>query len=112
MATKSEFYSLKPFFDGNDFFLWKHQMECFLDSDGIDLWEIIESGFCINRPRGDWNENDLKLFFLNLKAKQVLRSSLCDDVYVKIASCSSAQDIWNSLDSIYVSNNYDLVDAV
>ena len=42
---------------------------------------------------------------------QVLRSSLCDDVYVKIALCSNAYDIWNSLDSIYGSNNCDLVDV-
>ena len=86
-------------------------MECFLDSDGIDLWEIIESDFCIDKPKGDWNENDLKLFSLNLKAMQVLRSFLCDDVYIKISSCSNAHDIWNSLDSIHGSNNCDLVDV-
>ena len=40
----------------------------------------------------------------------VLRSSLCDDVYAKISSCSNAHDIWNSFDSIYGSNNFDLVD--
>ena len=53
MTTKSEFYSLKPFFDGNDFFLCKRQIEFFLDSDCIDLWKIVERDFCIDKPRGD-----------------------------------------------------------
>ena len=92
-AIKNEFCSFKPFFDGNDFSLWKHKMEFFLDSDGIELWDVVESGFCFDKPRGDWNENDFKLFSLNLKAMQVLRSCLSDDVYAKISSCLNAHDI-------------------
>ena len=93
MATKSEFYSFKPFFDGNDFSLWKHKMEFFLDSDGIELWDVVESDFSIDKPSGDWTENDLHLFSLNIKAMYVLRISMCDDVYAKISSCSNAHDI-------------------
>ena len=88
MATKNKFYSLKPFFDGNVFSLWKHQIEFFLNSDDIDLWEIIESDFCIDKPRGDWNENNLKLFSLNLKAMQVsLQEIWCIMTEISIIKC-------------------------
>ena len=62
-------------------------------------------------PRTNWNEVHLHLFSSNLRAMHILRSSLCDDVYAKISSCLNAHDIWNSLNSIYGSNNCGVVDV-
>ena len=33
--------SLRPYFDGSDYLYWKLRMQCYLDSDQIDVWDQI-----------------------------------------------------------------------
>ena len=121
MGSESGLYGLKPYFDGDDFAFWRIKMQCYLDSDTIDAWDCIEeewkpptkwiNGKQLKIPRANWNEVHLHLFSSNLRAMPILRSSLCDDAYAKLSSCLNAHDIWNSLDSIYSSNNCGVIDV-
>ena len=56
------------FFYGTDYVYWRNKMEMFLDSKGVNLWDIIEEGWSpptkkdaqgneVTIPRKEWNEN-------------------------------------------------------
>ena len=37
-------YTRASFFYGTDYAYWRNKMEMFLDSEGVNLWDIIEEG--------------------------------------------------------------------
>ena len=37
-------YTRPPFFYGTDYAYWRNKMKMFLDSEGVNLWDIIEEG--------------------------------------------------------------------
>ena len=111
MATIESFSNLEgfeidkpPFFDGVHFDFWKTRMECYLQSIDLDLWDIVLDGFS-SKPKLNWDSYDKKCFTLNIRAMQILRYGLNDDIYARIKNCSSAKDIWDTLDAIYLANN-------
>ena len=57
------------------------------------------------KPKVNWDTLDKKLFSLNIRAMQTLRSALSDDIYVKISKCSNAKEIWDTLNALYLANN-------
>ena len=93
-----------PFFDGIHFDYWKFRMEVYIQSIDLDLWDIILDGFSCNSNQS-LNANDKHCFSLNIRAMQILRNSLYDDAYDRIRNCSSAKDIWDVLNDIYISNH-------
>ena len=38
-------YTRPPFFDRTDYAYWRNKMEMFLDSERVNLWDIIEEGW-------------------------------------------------------------------
>jgi hypothetical protein len=93
-----------PFFDGMHFVYWKARMEFYMQSIDLDLWDVVLDGFS-SRPKQSWNAYDRKCFSLNVRAMQMLRSGLNDEAYSEIKSCSSAKDIWDTLDALHLANN-------
>ena len=57
--------SLRPFFDGSDYFHWKFKLELYLNCDSIKLWDVVWKGWEPTKakidgviteiPRDDWN---------------------------------------------------------
>ena len=46
-------YIRPPFFDGTDYAYWRNKMEMFLDSEGVNLWDIIEEGWSSQIKKGE-----------------------------------------------------------
>ena len=67
------------------------------------MWDVFEKDFDF-KPRGNWTEKEKNLFSLNIRAMQILYKGLAENDFQKIKHCSSARDIWNTLDVIYASN--------
>ena len=41
MSVGEGISSLRPYFNGSDYPYWKLRMQCYLDSDQIDVWDQI-----------------------------------------------------------------------
>ena len=69
------------------------------------MWDVFEKDSDF-KPKVNWTEEEKNLFYLNLRAMQILHKSLSDNDYQKIKHCSRAIDIWNTLDTMYASNQF------
>ena len=60
-------YTRTPFFDGTDYAYWRNKMEMFLDSECVNLWNIIEESLSpptkknnkeneVIIPRNEWSD--------------------------------------------------------
>ena len=68
MAQDASINNLRPFFDGTDYPLWKHKMEFYLDSESINLWDVVLDGWVhpftkegdkeILTARKDWSKEE------------------------------------------------------
>ena len=67
------------------------------------MWDVFENDYDF-KPKVNWTEEEKNLFYLNIRAMQILYKSLTDSDFQKIKHCSNARDIWNTLDAMYASN--------
>ncbi|XP_055959634.1 uncharacterized protein LOC126655698 isoform X1 [Mercurialis annua] len=101
--------SLRPLFNGSDYAFWKFKMEKFLDSESINLWHCIRKGWSfptkavdgvqIEKSRDDWNRNEEALYLKNNECMIMLATSLSRDEGGKIAHCTSAREMWTTLEN-------------
>ena len=103
MFSKGFDHTIPPVLENSDFCWWKGRMESFIQSTSLKMWDIFENDFDF-KPRGNWTEKEKNLFSLNIRAMQILYKGLTENDFQKIKHCSSAKDIWNTLDVIYASN--------
>ena len=103
MFSKGFDHTIPPVLENIDFCWWKARMESFIQSTSLKMWDIFEKDFDF-KPRGNWTEKEKNLFSLNIRAMQILYKGLTENDFQKIKHCSSAKDIWNTLDVIYASN--------
>ena len=103
MFSKGFDHTIPPVLENIDFCWWKAKMESFIQSTSLKMWDIFENDFDF-KPRGNWTEKEKNLFSLNIRAMQILYKGLTENDFQKINHCSSARDIWNTLDVIYASN--------
>ena len=75
------------------------------------MWDVFEKDSDF-KPKVNWTEEEKNLFYLNIRAMQILYKSLTDSDFQKIKHCSNARDIWNTLDTLYASNQFLEVKAV
>ncbi|KAI9126878.1 hypothetical protein K1719_002474 [Acacia pycnantha] len=104
-------YTIPPFFKDIDFWFWKARMTSFIKAFDFDMWNVFINDFDF-KPRNDWTENEKKMFSLNIRAMKILYSALTENDFEKIKCCSNAKEIWDTLDSIYTSNNCVEVESV
>ena len=111
MAQEASIGNLKPFFDGTDYPLWKHKMEFYLDSETINLWDMVLDGWSppmtkerdkeILTPRKDWTKEQKEANAKNRKAVTVLLSSLSREECCRVQRCDSAKDVWETLQNYH-----------
>ena len=76
-----------PGFDGKYYYYWKGKMKLFLESQDVDLLDIIQVGpykpkkrdqaeVEIEKPKEEWTPDERAKVFLNSKAKFFLTCSL------------------------------------
>ena len=104
-------HTIPPLLENTDFYLWKARMKSFVLSSSFKMWDVFinDSDF---KPKVNWTEEEKNLFYLNIRAMQILYKSLTDSDFQKIKYCPNARDIWNTLDAMYVSNQSLEVKAV
>ena len=85
-------YTRPPFFDGTDYAYWRNKMEMFLDSEGVNLWDIIEEGWSpptkkdnegneVTIPRKQWSDEQSKANLRNRKAITIFFCGLSREEY-------------------------------
>ena len=104
-------YTIPPFLKDIDFWFWKARMTSFIKATDFLMWNVIINDFDF-KPIKDWTETKKKMFSLNIRAMKILYSALTETDFEKIKSCSSAKEIWNTLDYLYASNKCAEVDCV
>ena len=98
-------------------------MEMFLDSEGVNLWDIIEEGWSpptrknnegneVVIPRKEWSDEQTEANLRNIKAIITLYCGLSREEYNKIEHLRSAKEIWECLKTKHEgtseSNNEDI----
>ena len=108
LDVHSPSYIRPPFFDGTYYAYWRNKMEMFLDSEGINLQDIIEEGWNppikkdaqgneVTIPRKEWNDNQTKANLRNRKAITILNCGLSREEYNEIEHLRMAKKIWECL---------------
>ena len=95
---------IPPLLENTDFYLWKARMKSFVLSSSFKMWDVFEKDSDF-KPKVNWTEEEKNLFYLNIRAMQILYKSLTDSDFQKIKHCSNARDIWNTLDAMYASDH-------
>ncbi|KAL3340303.1 hypothetical protein AABB24_028772 [Solanum stoloniferum] len=95
-----------PFFNGKYYGWWKNRMMNFIIAKNYDLWNVVMDGPIIPTklgPKGRLEltpENKIALQN-NAKAKNILICGLGPDEYNRISSCSTAKEIWDTLQTAH-----------
>ena len=88
----------------------------FLDSEGVNLWDIIEEGWSpptkkdaqgneVTIPRKEWKDNQTKAKLRNRKAITILYCGLCREEYNEIEHLRTAKEIWECLKTNHEGTN-------
>ena len=86
-------------------------MQIFIEAIDYKIWEAIEIGpyvpsiidgstsigTTIKKPRDKWSEEGRRIVQYNLKAKNIITSTLGIDEYFRISNCTSAKEMWDTL---------------
>ncbi|XP_070046435.1 uncharacterized protein [Nicotiana tomentosiformis] len=83
-----------------------------IQGEDYELWDIVTDGSLatlrkntkgvhVPKTRDDCNAEDLKKLENNVKAKKWLVCGLGPDVYNRIQGCSTANQIWDTLQAAY-----------
>ena len=90
-------------------------MHIFVQASDYDMWSIITSspycstksidGISILKPEREWNHQDKKLAQLNAKAMNMLYYTLDANEFNRIYVCTSAKEIWDTLEVTHEETN-------
>ena len=106
MTSGESFGSLRLYFDGSDYPYWKLRMQALLDSDQIDVWDLILVEWTPSTTtigdnttileRKDWVDAHNKSNGKNQRAMSLLLASLSREECAKVQHCITAHSIWNT----------------
>ncbi|XP_070003156.1 uncharacterized protein [Nicotiana sylvestris] len=97
-----------PFFNGQYYSWWKNRMRDHIIGEDYEFWNIVTDGplattkknvegVDMPKTRVNCTAEDLKKWEKNAKAKKWLVCGLGPDEYSRIQSCTTAKDIWDTL---------------
>ena len=109
---KGQHINRPPLFNGQYYSWWKARMEDFIQAEDYELWVRINKGPLIPtitdsegnkipKPADTYNEADYKILGKNEKAKCILVCGLGPDEFNRISSCTSAKQIWDTLQNAH-----------
>ena len=88
-------------------------MRDFIRDSNIDMQDLVENGhnppniiendISILKPRSEWTEEEKKKHLLTSKVKWIISNSLWLNEYEKVSNCSTANEIWDTLEIVHVS---------
>ncbi|XP_070043046.1 uncharacterized protein [Nicotiana tomentosiformis] len=97
-----------PLFNGQYYSWWKNRMRDHIIGEDYELWDIVTDGplatmkknvegVDVPKIRADCTAEDLRKWEKNAKAKKWLMCGLGPDEYRRIQSCTTAKEIWDTL---------------
>ena len=84
-------------------------MQIFIEATDLNIWKAIELGPHIptivdvststttQKPRDKWTKEDRRKIQYDLKAKNIITSTLGIDEYFRVSNCTNAKDMWDTL---------------
>jgi hypothetical protein len=89
-------------FDGTKFSFWKVRMRTFLMGLGVDVWDVVETGY-IN-PIVLASKDDKLEFRFNAKGMNSTLNGLAEVEFVKVMHLQTAKEMWDKLINSYEGN--------
>ena len=96
-------YNRRPIFDGENYDYWKECMSVHIQSVDMDVQDIVVNGrfqpqvvandVAQDKPKVDWSDDDKKKVQYDLKAQNILISSLGVNEYHSISHCKTSKDM-------------------
>ena len=69
-------YNRAPIFDGENYDYGKECMSVHIQSVDMDVWDAVANNVSQDKPKADWSDDDKKKVQYDLKAQNILISSL------------------------------------
>jgi len=85
-----------PIFDGRNYVYWKITTTTYLQSLGIDVWEIVEEGYIFPSVI-PIHTAGRKQYETNARVVNTLLGSLSPSEFVKVMQLKSAKEIWDKI---------------
>ena len=77
-----------PRFDGTGYQHWKILMQAYLQATGLEVWNIVSEGIKFKTQKEKQND---------VIAKNIILSSLSDNVFNRVYACESAHELWKTI---------------
>jgi len=91
-------------------------MQIFIEAIDLNIQKAIEIGpfiptmvvgnATIEKPRKQWDEDERRRVQYNLKAKNIITSSLGMNEYFRVSNCKNAKEIWDTLQVTHEGTTY------
>jgi len=104
-------YNKAPIFDGENHDYWKEYMSVHIQSVDMDVWDavvnkrfqpqVVAIGVAQEKPKADWSDDEKKKVQYNLKARNILISSLGVNEYHSVSYCKTAIAMWDALKTLH-----------
>ncbi|KAL4283883.1 hypothetical protein GQ457_16G021370 [Hibiscus cannabinus] len=112
---ESQLITKLPFFNGDNYPYWKNHMRLFVKPNDYLLLDVIEDGPSIPmKIEGDklvanvkheMTDEERRKLQVNDNALHMLFCAHGMDMYSNILSCTSAKEVWDTLDTTYEGTN-------
>ena len=96
-----------PLFNGSHYPYWKTRMTIYVQAIDFQLWRVITRGphipikkvdsIDIPKNEEEWDEHDMKMAEINVKAMNLLYYTLDPTEFNRISTCISVKEIWDKL---------------
>ena len=87
-------------FDASNYAFWSIRTRAFIEAQGIEIWQSIESGYKVPTTIPT-DANELAQYNNNSKAKNHLLGAINKFVFNKVMNCPSAKEMWDKLQTTY-----------
>jgi hypothetical protein len=91
-----------PLFDGIYFAFWKVRMRTYLMALGVDVWDVVETGYI--KPVVLASKDDKLEFSFNAKGMNAILNGLAKSEFVKVMHLQTTKEMWDKLISSYEGN--------
>jgi hypothetical protein len=89
-------------FDGTIFSFWKVRMRTYLMALGVDVWDVVETGYTKHVVLD--SKDDKLEFIFNAMGTNVILNGLAKVEFVKVMHLETAKAMWDKLISSYEGN--------
>ena len=100
-----------PIFDGENYDYWKKWMTFLIQMVQMDVWDAVTNGrlepqvvvdyVTQNKLKADWTDDDKKKVQYDMKARNILISSLGVNEYHSVSHCKTAKTMWDALETLH-----------